>query len=154
MSPPADSHPDPALTVRDEPAATRRDGPDLTVRDEALPPRTLMQLPSALAGRYRIARPMPTAGGEADLLLVDAADGQRYVAKIYRYGIQVKREVLDRLQQAGSAAVARLIEHGQSDGHCYEVLEYLPEGSLRSRLERGPLPSPRKSQSCWHKSQR
>ncbi|TVR56728.1 MAG: serine/threonine protein kinase [Candidatus Competibacteraceae bacterium] len=140
MSPSPEAPPAPAATVRDDLAATRLDGPAPTVRDAAEPPRTLMRLPSALAGRYRLARPMPTAGGEADLLLVDAlADGQRYVAKIYRYGIQVKREVLDRIQQAGSDAVAHLIEHGQSDGHCYEVLEYLPKGSLRSRLEGGPL---------------
>ncbi len=135
MSQPVDSPAALAPTVRDEVAITRLDGPAPTVRDDAPLPRTLMQLPSALAGRYRIVQPLPTAGGEADLLLVDASDGQRYVAKIYRYGIQVKREVLDRLQQAGSEAVARLIEHGQSDGHCYEVLEYLPEGSLRPRLE-------------------
>jgi len=140
MSQPPPVQPSPAPTVRDDVAVTRLDGPAPTVRDDAVPPRTLMQLPSALAGRYRIVGPMPTAGGEADLLLVDASDGQRYVAKIYRYGIQVKRAVLDRLQQAESEAVARLIEHGQSDGHCYEVLEYLPEGSLRSRLEQGPLP--------------
>ena len=128
----------PAPTVRDEIAVTRLDGPAPTVRDGALSPRTLMQLPSALAGRYRIVQPLP-AGGEADLLLVEAADGQRCVAKIYRYGIQVKTEVLDRLVRAGSEAVARLLEYGQSDGHGYEVLEYLPEGSLRSRLAVGPL---------------
>jgi serine/threonine protein kinase len=124
--------------MRDEIAVTRLDGPAPTMRDDTLSPRTLMQLPSALAGRYRIAQPLP-AGGEADLLLVEAADGQRCVAKIYRYGIQVKTEVLDRLVRAGSEAVARLLEYGQSDGHGYEVLEYLPEGSLRSRLAAGPL---------------
>ena len=134
--PPA--QPSPAPTVRDEIAVTSLDGPAPTMRDDALSPRTLMQLPSALAGRYRIVQPLP-AGGEADLLLVEAADGQRCVAKIYRYGIQVKTEVLDRLVRAGSEAVARLLEYGQSDGHGYEVLEYLPEGSLRSRLAAGPL---------------
>ena len=130
MSQPVDSPAAPAPTVRDEIAITRLDGPAPTVRHEALPPRTLMQLPSALAGRYRIVRPLPTAGGEADLLLVDAGDGQRYVAKLYRYGIPVKREVLDRLQQAGSAAVksklymalplavrSRLVEGLNPDSH-------------------------------------
>lgn len=139
MSSAPEPSPGPAATVRDDLAATRRDGPAPTVRDAAEPPRTLMRLPSALAGRYRIVQPLPTAGGEADLLLVAAGDGPRYVAKIYRYGIQVKGAVLDRLQQTETDAVARLIEHGQSDGHCYEVLEYLPEGALRSRLDQGPL---------------
>ena len=142
--------PSPAPTVRDEVAVTRLDGPAPTVRDEALPPRTLMQLPSALAGRYRIVQPLPTAGGEADLLLVETADGQRCVAKIYRYGIQVKTEVLDRLVRAGSEAVARLLEYGQSDGHGYEVLEYLPEGSLRSRLAAGPLAEEQARALVWN----
>ena len=74
-----------APTVRDDAVAvTRLDGPALTVRDDALPSQTLMQLPPTLAARYRIVQPLPTAGGEADLLLVEAvADRQQqYIVKI------------------------------------------------------------------------
>ena len=138
MSQPADPHP--ALTVRDAPDATRRDAPDATIRDDASLPRTLMQLPATLTARYRIVQPLPAAGGEADLLLVEAlADGQRYVIKIYRYGIVVKPEVLAKISAVAPEQVIRLIDYGQADGHGYEVLEYVPEGSLRARLAAGPL---------------
>ncbi len=136
--PPA--QPSPALTVHDDVAVTRLDGPALTVRDDPPVPRTLMQLPATLAARYRIVQPLPAAGGEADLLLVEAlADGQRYVIKIYRYGIVVKPEVLARISAVAPEQVIRLVEHGQAEGHGYEVLEYVADGSLRQRLTAGPL---------------
>ncbi|MFZ4789494.1 MAG: protein kinase domain-containing protein [Candidatus Competibacteraceae bacterium] len=139
MSQSADSHP--ALTVRDDPLATRRDVVDATVRDDALPSPTLMHLPPTLAGRYRIVQPLPTAGGEADLLLVEAvADRQQqYIVKIYRYGIVVKPEVLARISAAAPDQVIHLVEYGQADGHGYEVLEYVAAGSLRPWLMAGPL---------------
>ncbi|MDQ5908996.1 MAG: eukaryotic-like serine/threonine-protein kinase [Pseudomonadota bacterium] len=138
MSLSADAHP--AATVRDLPDATRRDVPDATIRDDAPLPSTLMQLPSTLAARYRIVQPMPAAGGEADLLLVEAlADGQPYVIKIYRYGIVVKPEVLARISAAAPDQVIHLVEYGQADGHGYEVLEYVAAGSLRPWLTAGPL---------------
>ncbi|HSA46438.1 MAG TPA: serine/threonine-protein kinase [Candidatus Competibacteraceae bacterium] len=140
MSQPPDSRSAPAATVRDIPDATRRDVLDATIRDDASLPRTLMQLPATLAARYRIVQPLPAAGGEADLLLVAAvADGQRYVIKIYRYGIVVKPEVLAKISAAAPEQVIRLIDYGQADGHGYEVLEYVPDGSLRQRLTAGPL---------------
>ena len=130
----------PALTVRDELPATRRDVVDATVRDDALPSQTLMHLPPTLAGRYRIVRPLPAAGGEADLLLVEAvADRQQYIVKIYRYGIVVKPEVLARISAAAPDQVIHLVEYGQADGHGYEVLEYVAAGSLRPWLTAGPL---------------
>ncbi len=130
MSPSADSHL----------AATVRDVSDATIRDDAPLPRTLMQLPATLAARYRIVQPLPAAGGEADLLLVEAVvDGQQYVIKIYRYGIVVKPEVLAKISAAAPEQVIWLVEYGQADGHGYEVLEYVPEGSLRQRLAAGPL---------------
>ncbi|MCB1820135.1 MAG: serine/threonine protein kinase [Candidatus Competibacteraceae bacterium] len=74
------------------------------------------------------------------MLLVEAlADGQRYVIKIYRYGIVVKPEVLAKISAVAPEQVIRLIDYGQADGHGYEVLEYVPEGSLRARLAAGPL---------------
>ena len=140
MSQPTEPQPSPALTLHDDVAVTRLDGPALTVRDDAPSPRTLMQLPATLAARYRIVQPMPAAGGEADLLLVEAlADGQRYVIKIYRYGIVVKPEVLARISATAPDRVIRLVEYGQAEGHGYEVLEYVPDGSLRQRLATGPL---------------
>ncbi len=140
MSQPTDPQPFPALTLHDDVAVTRLDGPALTVPDDAPSPRTLMQLPATLAARYRIVQPMPAAGGEADLLLVEAlVDGQRYVIKIYRYGIVVKPEVLARISAVAPEQVIRLVEHGQAEGHGYEVLEYVADGSLRQRLAAGPL---------------
>lgn len=59
--------------------------------------------------------------------------------KIYRYGIVVKPEVLARISAAAPDRVIRLVEYGQAEGHGYEVLEYVPDGSLRQRLATGPL---------------
>ena len=113
----------PALTVRDELPATRRDVVDATVRDDALPSQTLMHLPPTLAGRYRIVRPLPAAGGEADLLLVEAvADRQQYIVKIYRYGIVVKPEVLARISAAAPDQVIHLVEYGQADARACRQL--------------------------------
>jgi hypothetical protein len=52
--------------------------------------QSLLSLPSALKNRYRILRPLPTQGAEAELLLVQELEGNaQRIAKIYRHGVQV-----------------------------------------------------------------
>lgn len=138
-----------APTRRDDiaahPGATRVDSetPGATRRDAAAPAprRSLFNLPSAFDGRYRIVEPLPTAGAEAELLLVESIqDGQRGVAKLYRPGIEPKTQVLERISRAAEKYVVRLIEHGQSDGIWYELLEYCRFGSLRRFLHGRAIP--------------
>ncbi|MFH1604417.1 MAG: serine/threonine-protein kinase [Pseudomonadota bacterium] len=127
------------------PGATRLDtgAPGVTHRDVASqgPRRSLFNLPSTFDGRYRIVEPLPTAGAEAELLIVESVEaGHRAVAKLYRPGIEPKTEVLKRISQAAPQYVVRLIEHGQSDGIWYELLEYCRFGSLRRFLHGRPIP--------------
>jgi hypothetical protein len=98
-------------------------------------------LPSALASRYRIVDAFPATGSEADILLVaDVRSGERRVAKLYRHGITPDFRLLDILAQSVGDAVVRVLEHGVSDGVAYELLEYVPGGTLAAMMQAGPLP--------------
>ena len=139
----------PAATRRDDaalPAATRVESGasatrvDSGERSVPQPRRSLFNLPGALEARYRIVEPLPTAGAEAELLIVQALqDGQNRVAKLYRPGIQPKTEVLRRIAAIAPEHVVHLLEHGQSDGLWYELLEYCRFGSLRRFLRGRPI---------------
>ena len=107
--------------------------------DSTVPSQTPALLPAALAGRYHIVQPLPTAGEGVDVLLVETADGQRAVARVYPYGIRPRDEVVQQMSAAAPCYVVRLLEQGEVNGQCYELLEYLPEGSLQQRLVRGHL---------------
>jgi serine/threonine protein kinase len=69
-------------------------------------------------------------GGQAHVLIVVNNDGERRIAKIYHLKNKPKNEVLQRVCGASFEHVVRLFEHGQSDGHWYELLEYIELGSL------------------------
>ena len=104
------------------------------------PPETLnlpslLSLPRALRADYQIICPLPTRGGEAELLLVQAAaGGPRRVAKIYRHGILPQAEVQQRIRQIDPHHRVEVLAHGISDGHAYELMEYCEWGSLREAL--------------------
>lgn len=102
------------------------------------PAHTLITLPPALRERYRVVRPFPTAGAEADLLLVEPIDGGvALVAKIYRQGVQPKSGVQERIARIDPRYRLQLVESGSSDGTAYEVMEFCAFGSLRERLKQG-----------------
>lgn len=103
-------------------------------------PQSLVSLPAALADRYRIVRPFPAGGAEAELLLVEPlTGGQALVAKIYRQGIQPKNAVQERIGRIDPRHRVRTVESGTSGGHAFEVMEHCAYGSLRDRLSRGPI---------------
>ncbi len=102
--------------------------------------RGLLNLPAALAAHYRVLRPLPVQGAEAELLLVEAlTGGPTRVAKIYRSGIQPKAETRERIAKVGLEHRLELLEHGSSDGHTYELMEFCAHGSLRDHMRDGPL---------------
>jgi len=106
--------------------------------------QSLINLPSALMERYRIVKPMPTRGAEAELLIVqDTSGGPQRVAKIYRHGILPKREVQERIDKIPLAHRVALLEEGVSDGYAYELMELCEHGSLRQMMEGGALPPAR-----------
>lgn len=98
-------------------------------------------LPSALRDDYRVTDVFPATGSEADILLVvDVRTGERRVAKLYRRGIAPDFRLLEILAQSVGDTVVRVLAHGTSDGAAYEVLEYIPGGTLEALLRAGPLP--------------
>lgn len=106
---------------------------------ETRSPGSILQLPSALAGHWRVEQELVTRGSEADLLLVVDAGGDRRVAKIYRAGIEPKTEVLRRVGGTSYEHIVRLFDYGKSDGRWYELLEYVEHGSLEDLIrQEGP----------------
>jgi hypothetical protein len=98
-------------------------------------------LPAALRDNFSVADVFPATGSEADILLVtDVRTGERRVAKLYRKGIAPDFQLLDVLAQSVGDTVVRVLDHGTSDGAAYELLEYIPGGTLERLLRSGPLP--------------
>lgn len=129
-------------TRRDLPA-TRVEGAADPTRREGTPgtEEILVRLPAGLAQRWRILRHFRAEGAEADLLLIEPlAGGEPLVCKLYRPGIHPKAEVLERIRALRSEAVVRLFEFGNDGGRSYEIMEWLPAGSLRTLLQPVPLP--------------
>lgn len=101
---------------------------------------SLVNLPAALKNRYRIIKPMPTRGAEAELLIVQVfTGGPDLVAKIYRHGILPKREIQERIRQISLEHRVNVIEEGVSEGYAYELMELCNHGSLRNILETGAI---------------
>ena len=108
----------------------------------ALAPQSLLQLPAVLAPRFAIERVLPAKGAEAELLVVrERATGAVRVAKIYRAGFEPRRDVQERVARIDPRRRVTVYESGTADGHAYEIMELCAHGSLRDRLERGPVAS-------------
>jgi serine/threonine protein kinase len=124
--------------VRGQP--TRREGQAAAASDTGLPP--------TLRTRYQVVRELSATGAEADLFVVQphGSDdpGHQIVAKIYRAGITLDEEVSRLIAGAQAPHVVRQIESGAVDGRGYELLEYIPTGSLADLIRHeGPvLPPP------------
>lgn len=99
----------------------------------------LLRLPSALRDRYQVRETLPARGAEAEILLVEGADGGTRIAKLYRQGIVPPTEVQQRLARIDPAHRVQVFEAGISDGHAYEVMEYCRHGSLRQHLSPRPM---------------
>ena len=99
----------------------------------------LLRLPEALAARYRIERELRTRGIEADLLVAQPSDGgPAVVIKLYRGSFHPKPEILAQLAAADPRHTVRLLDHGQSEGRSYEVMEFAAPGSLADLLHEAP----------------
>ncbi|MBP2328008.1 serine/threonine protein kinase [Kibdelosporangium banguiense] len=152
---------DAAPTRRDAPrgtSSTRRDDvsagqPPPTRRDDGEPAKTSIDtggLPKPVFDRYE---PVPGgslgAGGEAHLVMRvrRRTDGADRVVKVYRSTIQPDTKLLEALHTADSAHLVGVDEWGDhTDAYgtsvSWEVLEYVPGGSLRDLMQREGLKLP------------
>ena len=97
-------------------------------------------LPTALRDDFSVVDVFPASGSEADILLVaDVRSGERRVAKLYRKGVGPDFQLLAILAQTVGDTVVRVLAHGVSDGTAYELLEYIPGGTLEDLMRAGPL---------------
>lgn len=125
------------------PGATRREGtgpgPGATRRESgASSPGWSMlspdMLPSALAARLSDLTAMAMSGGEAQLARVrdSAHPGGWRVLKVYFPHIEPDPGVWSQLASIRSRHVVEVVETGTlTDGRVFELMEYLPGGSLR-----------------------
>ncbi|MDR2688996.1 MAG: serine/threonine protein kinase [Azoarcus sp.] len=100
-------------------------------------PVSRIRLPQELAAHFEIARELPVAGSEADLLVVETKEptqAQQRLLKLYRPGIRPDKDLLTRLAQAGEHVV-KFFGHGIADGLCWELMEYCAGGNLRDTLK-------------------
>jgi serine/threonine protein kinase len=105
------------------------------------PPPGARPLPSALRD-FHVVDVFPATGSEADILLVERNTArERSVVKLYRKGIEPDFRLLDILAATVGDTVVALRAHGVSDGVAYELLEYIPGGTLEAYLREGPLSS-------------
>ncbi|GAB2812785.1 hypothetical protein GCM10022221_08050 [Actinocorallia aurea] len=128
---------DPQWTRRD-PGVTSRDGAPGHGRSGTGGTAPLVRLPGALAERFAVEDELPVQGAESDLLLVREGAG-RYVVKIYRRGYRADPAVWEQLPRLRSPHVVRVLETGHADGRDYEIMEYLPEGNLRTLARARPV---------------
>jgi hypothetical protein len=112
-----------------------------SLREEESQPVDARPLPPALRERFRVVEAFPATGSEADILLVvDRETGREAVAKLYRKGIKPDFRLLAILAQSVGHTVVQVLDHGVSDGAAYELLEYIPGGTLEALMQSGPLP--------------
>ncbi len=104
---------------------------DATLREGSSTGTGQMNLvPGGLFLRYTLLAPLEVTSGEADLWFV-RHDQTEYVLKLYRYGIEPKAVMTQKLQALAAQHVVKLEEHGKFGNRAYEVLEKIEHGDLR-----------------------
>ena len=129
-------------TVRD--GAENRGPGDATIREGAPTTREGGGRESGESGgdlAYRVIRRLPARGSEADLCVVDDGGVER-VLKLYRPGLDPSPEILERYEIISRECPEHIVGVyktglGKRTGRWYELLEYIPEGSVEDALARG-----------------
>ena len=84
---------------------------------------------------YRIIKQMPSASTEADIFIIEK-DGVKYVLKLYRYGIEPKRDILQAVKMLSNNHHDEFIYVYDADfdtesKRWFEIQEYVKFGSLQ-----------------------
>ncbi|SHO80399.1 serine/threonine protein kinase [hydrothermal vent metagenome] len=88
---------------------------------------------------YSIIKQFPTTGGEADIYLIEK-DNQKYILKLYRFGIEPKSEIVEKLKFLSLNYPKDIIKIydialDTSTKRWYEIQEYIEFGSLEEFKE-------------------
>lgn len=84
---------------------------------------------------YRIIKQMPSASTEADIFIIEK-DGVKYVLKLYRYGIEPKRDILQAVKMLSKNHPDEFIcvydaDFDTENKRWFEIQEYVKFGSLQ-----------------------
>ncbi|MDR1165196.1 MAG: protein kinase [Deltaproteobacteria bacterium] len=140
-----------ARTVRDWPQSSAAEGDPAkraqTVRDSPTLSGAITPLPSVFGLKtfrgYPVSRILSSEGGEADIYVIEDANGREYVLRLYRQGKEPKIEVFSKLKELAAPQYQGLFcatyETGFDDsaGRYYEIQEFLPLGDLEAYLREG-----------------
>lgn len=97
-------------------------------------------VPGAEFGDYRLISPMPVSSGEADLWQVEhCTDGNKFVLKLYRYGLAPKPHIVEAVRRLRREHVVDVVKTGERGERYYEIQEYIEHGSLAEMIKEGGL---------------
>ena len=126
-----------AGTGRGRPATGPHGGPSR--------PPTDPELPTELADRFEVVG-VPVQGGEATVWRVRERRDRRHdlALKLYYPGVDPDPVVARRRDTIKSAHLLEVKADRTNDGRCYEIMEYLPGGTLGGLLRHHPdgIPAP------------
>lgn len=89
---------------------------------------------------YRLVEVFAVASAEADIWLIDRkTDGQKFVLKLYRYGIRPKEEIMRVVHEMCSDHVIDVVASGEKDGRSFEIQEFISGGSLEDMIKQGAV---------------
>ena len=127
-----------SITVR-ESATTVRERDAQTLRESG----AQFQAASPRMSEFRgmPAERLPAAGAEADISILHTPEGKR-VLKQYRYGIEMKPEVLEKIAEMSKSRPEHVVIIHESGfdaaaGCWYEIMEYAAYGSLARSFSSG-----------------
>lgn len=88
------------------------------------------------AKRYKVLKYFSVSSAEADIFLISGDNGEERILKLYRPGIEPKREILELIKSLPEDIVVKLIETGtDEDGRFYEIQKYAKYGSLADYIK-------------------
>ena len=113
-------------------------------QEEKIEPMITLLTGHNFIGEYKILEPLRAISGEADIYKVKK-DNEIFILKLYRYGIEPKKGLLEeivKISQSAPEHIIRIYKVGYSndDKRYYEIQEYAPFQSLDDWLgEKGKL---------------
>ena len=89
---------------------------------------------------YTVDKQLHTSGSEADIFVINKSDNS-YVLKLYRYGMEPKPELLNKLKEMSDTYPEHIVGiyetgYDEETGRWYEIQEHIKHGSLKDLLQR------------------